>query len=242
MVTYLLRIKGFTPETLPLGRLGEYLSALAELVGPDAPVHFDKVTKGSAKLKVKVEEEAAPHIEARVRLAPVSEPNSEPRRGYERIQGLLRDDQTSAEFRPDKGATVLIFPGGKRQAAPRLASVREYGELNGRIIRVGGKDDTIPVGLQQPDGTVISCTATVDLARQLKQYLLEPLDVVLTGIGRWTRTQDGHWEVSDFKISACSPLDYDGFDDALAKVRANGSGWDSEADVDAALHRIRYGD
>lgn len=241
MVTYVLRIKDFSPETLPIGRLGEYLSALAELVGPDAPVHFDKVTKGSAKLKMKADESCVASVENRVRLAPVSDPGSDARRAYERIQGMLRADQTSAEFRPEKGAVILKFPGGKAARPLRMATVREYGELNGRIIRLGGKDDTIPVGLQQSDGTVISCTATVDQARKLKSYLLEPIDVLLTGVGRWTRTLEGRWEVSDFKISDCSPLLYDGFDDALAKVRSGGSGWDAEADIDAALHRIRYG-
>lgn len=241
MVTYLLRIKGFSPDTLPLARLGEYLFALAELVGPDAPVHFDKVTKGSAQLKLKADESCSTAVETRVRLAPVSEPGSDVRRAYERIQGMLRADQTSAEFRPEKGAVILKFPGGKAAQPPRTATVREYGELNGRIIRLGGKDDTIPVGLQQSDGTVISCTASVEQARQLKSYLLEPIDVLLTGVGRWTRTIEGRWEVTDFKISDCTPLQYDGFDDALAKVRKGGSGWDAEADVDAALHRIRYG-
>jgi len=242
MVTYVLRIKGFTPDTLPLSRLGEYLSALSELVGPEAPAHFDRVTKGSAKLKVKILEDAAPSIEVRVRFASVAEPNSEPRRAYERIQSLLRDDQTSAEFRPEKGAVILAFPGAKNAPPKRTASVRECGELNGRIIRLGGKDDTIPVGLLQSDGTVINCTATVELARQLKQYLLEPVDVVLSGVGRWTRTAEGPWEVSDFKISACDTLQYDGFDEALEKVRMHGSGWDAERDIDAVLHHVRYGD
>lgn len=242
MVTYLLRIKGFSPESLPLGRLGEYLSALAKLVGADAPVHFDKVTKGSAKLKMKIPEGSAHEVETRVRLAPVSEPGSEGRRAYEQIQELLRADQTSAEFRPEKGGVILQFPGGEKVSSRHLASVREYGELNGRIIRLGGKDDTIPVGLQQAGGVVINCSATVEQARLLKPYLLEPIDVLLTGVGRWMRTAEGQWEVCDFKISACSPLKYDGFDEALAKVRAGGSGWDAEEDIDAALHRIRYGD
>jgi hypothetical protein len=242
MVTYLLRIKGFSPETLPLGRLGEYLAALAELLGPDAPVHFDKVTKGSAKLRMKVMEDSAHQVETRVRLAPAADPENEGRRGYERIQRLLCEDKTSAEFRPEKGAVILQFPGGRSAPSARTASIREYGELLGRIIRVGGKDATVPIGLQVPDGSIVNCTATVDQARLLKSYLLEPTDVLLTGVGRWTRDESGQWDVSEFKISDCTPVRYEGFDTALAEVRKGGSGWDSEEDFDAALHRIRYGD
>ncbi|WP_157302174.1 hypothetical protein [Thauera phenylacetica] len=242
MVTYLLRIKGFSPDTLPLSRLGEYLCALAELVGPDAPVHFDKVTKGSALLKMKAPDDQAPAIESRVRLAPAADPGTEGRRGYDRLQQLLGEDQTSAEFRADKGAVILQFPGVRRLKPARTASVREYSELHGRIIRLGGRDSTVPVGLQLSDGAVVNCTATLEQARQLKSYLLEPIDVLLTGVGRWTRDESGQWEVADFKISDCTPMQYGEFDAEFAKVRSGGSGWDAEDDLEAALHRIRYGD
>lgn len=241
MANYLLRIKGFSPESLPLNRLGEYLLALADLVG-DAPVHFDKVTKGSAKLKLKIEDSATSIVESRVRLAPSSAPGSTPRNAYDRLQKLLREDQTSAEFRPEKGAVILQFPGARTARSAQSVTVRDQGELHGRIIRLGGKDTTVPVGLQTPEGHVIPCTATVEQARELKAYLLEPIDVVLCGVGRWSRTEDGVWEVADFKINTFAPFRLDDFDAALAKVKRGGSGWDSEPDLDAALHRIRYGE
>ena len=241
MATYILRIRGFSPETLPLGRLGEYLSAFAELLGPEAPVYFDKVTNGSAKLKMRVDDSASEQVETRVRMSPTYDQGRGERRGYDRIQHLLREDKTSAEFRPEKGAVILQFPGGKLTPVARTASVREYGELLGRIIRVGGKDSTIPVGLQVPDGAIVSCTASIEQARLLKSYLLEPTDVLLTGVGRWSRNESGQWDVSEFKISGCTPVRFEGFDAALAEVRKTGSGWDSEVDFDAALNKIRYG-
>lgn len=122
-----------------------------------------------------------------------------------------------------------------------MTTVCERGEFHGRITLLAMGDLAIHVGLQKADGSVINCTATVEQARGLKPYLLEPIDVLVTGVGRWARTDEGHWDVSDFRISDFSPLQYDGLDEALAKVRSGGSGWDSEPDIDAALHRIRYG-
>ncbi len=239
MATYSLRIKGFTPETLPLSRLGEYVSALADLVGDDVSVHFHSVTKGSAQLKVRVDDPDVPLVISRIRQAPIADEGSLARRGYERIQSLLSSDKTSAEFRPEKGAVILKFPGAPKTQI-RLPVVKEYGELNGRIIKVGGRDDTIPVALRTPDGDVVNCTATVEMARRLKPYLLEPIDVILCGMGRWRKMDIGTWEAIEFKINDFSVMEFDSFERTLADVRASGSGWDNVQDVVAELKRIRY--
>lgn len=240
MTTYSLRIKGFTPDTLPLSRLGEYVSALAELMGDDVSVHFHSVTKGSAQLKVKIEDNDVPLVVARVRQAPNADEGSPARRGYERIQSLLSSDKTSAEFRPQKGAVILKFPGAPKTQI-RLPVVKEYGELNGRIIKMGGRDETVPVAIRTPDDEVINCTATVEMALRLKPFLLVPIDVILCGMGRWKKADTGTWEPIEFKINDFSVMDFSGFTPGLENVRASGSGWDGVQDVAAELNRIRYG-
>lgn len=240
MVTYSLRIRGFTPETLPLGRLGEYVSALAELLGDDVAATFHAVTKGSARLNVRIVDDDVPLVIARVRQAPNADEGSAARRGYDRIQSLLRNDKTSAEFRPQKGAVILKFPGAP-VAQVRLPIVKEYGEINGQIIKVGGRDETIPVSIRTPDGEIVNCTATVEMARSLKPYLLEPIDVILCGMGRWKKMESGTWEAIEFKITDFSMMDSGDFATSLANVRAAGSGWDGVNDVAAELDRIRYG-
>ena len=240
MITYALRLKGLTPETLPLERLSKYLAALADLVGRDTPVHFDKVSKGSAMLKVRVPEQHAHAVETRVRAAASAEPGSDLRRAYEQIDQLARGDGTSAEFRPPKGAVILQFPGAKTLQARALV-VKEYGEINGRIIRLGGRDDTVPVGLLTPDDEVVSCTATLEQAKQLKAFLLEPVDIVLRGTGRWLRSPEGKWKIEEFKINDFLRMQDDSFDDELKKIKTVGSGWDDVEDAEQTLARLRYG-
>lgn len=240
MATYALRIKGFTPQSLPLGRLGEYVCALADLIGDDVGVSFERVTKGSAQLKVWIDDNDAPVVVNRVRLAPSADEGSSLRRGYDKIQSLLAADKTSAEFKPPKGAVILKFPGGPKNAL-RVAIVKEYGEISGRIIKLGGRDETIPVALRTPDGEVINGTANIEMALRLKPYLLEPIDVILTGMGRWKRKDSGEWEAIEFKINDFSVMDFDGLENELERTRAAGSGWDDVQDVEQELSRIRYG-
>ena len=240
MATFSLRIKGFTPDTLPLSRMGEYVSALAELIGDDVQVSFERVTKGSAQLNVKINDDDADQAIGRIRLASSAEENSSSRKGYDRVQALLAGDKTSADFRQQKGAVILKFPGEPKNVM-RLATLKEAGEINGRIIKVGGRDDTIPVSLRTPDGTIVNCTASVEMARKLKQYLLEPIDVILLGEGKWKRTEKGSWETVDFRIIEVTEMNFDTLDSELEQVRSAGSGWDAIEDVTGELERLRYG-
>lgn len=241
MTTYALRLKGFTPSTLPLERMSKYLAALADLVGKDLPVHFDKVTKGSAMLKIRIPDELAGDLEARVRHAAIAEHGSDLRRAFDSIDQLARHDKTSAEFKPEKGAVIIQFPGIKKET-PRIVSLREYGEINGRIIRLGGKDGTVPVGLQTSSGDIVSCTASLEQAKRLKAFLLEPVEIILRGTGKWTRNADGKWKIDEFKISEFVELSDANFEEELNKAKESHSDWDDVNDFDSELANLRYGD
>jgi len=47
-----LIIDAFTPDTLPMSRLAEYLKSFAAMLGSEANVHFDSVLEGSAPVKL----------------------------------------------------------------------------------------------------------------------------------------------------------------------------------------------
>lgn len=235
----IFRLKGYTPETLPLGRLAEYLAAFAEMVG-DEPVHLRRVNKGSAAIAMAVKNDRFEQVASNVRLAPVSDLDTPQRKAYERIEGLLRKDQTTAVIKPDKGAVILSFHGAIKPTI-RLASVKEPGEICGRVIRLGGKDATIPISVQTPDG-VVTCNTSLDIAKRLKEFLLEPIDVIFNGIGKWERTDDGGWVLAAFDIRDFSRAKFDDFDEALSKVRAEGSGWDVITDISGELQKLRYGE
>ena len=63
---YKFRIEAYTPDTLPMERLAEYMADLAKVLGEPASVHFVRLDPGSTVLVQKVDEEAEPKVRQRV--------------------------------------------------------------------------------------------------------------------------------------------------------------------------------
>ena len=49
--TYELHIDAFTPESIPMSRLDEYMADFAVLLGHQEHVHFDKVKPGGSTFR-----------------------------------------------------------------------------------------------------------------------------------------------------------------------------------------------
>lgn len=60
------KIDTFTPETLPMERLAQYMLQFAKLLGEPDRVHFVDVGSGSAVLRARVEDAALPRVERRL--------------------------------------------------------------------------------------------------------------------------------------------------------------------------------
>src|SRR5215468_3831317 len=63
------RISAWTPDTLPMKRLAEYMAELTRLFGEADHVHFSRLRKGSVGLAVKVQYEAVPKVRERIKAA-----------------------------------------------------------------------------------------------------------------------------------------------------------------------------
>jgi hypothetical protein len=241
MAAYIFRLKKFSPDTLPLERLGEYLLALADLIGNDVRVSFDRVNKGSAALKLQVYDEDTQIVEERLRLAPVAEIGSKSRKGFENIDSLLRKDGTSADFRPTKGATILKFPGGSAPIVQRIGPVWENGQLEGTVVSVGGKDDTKHIRLVGHDDEEYKLTTrSIELAKQLGNHLFSTVRV--TGEGKWFRNENGKWELDNFYVQNCELLENVSLIEAIAALRdIDGDDWKTLPDPLATWQELRRG-
>ena len=63
---YRFKIDAFTPETLPMARLAEYMAELATLLGTQERVHFVRLEGGSTTLVQEIEYEAIPKVRERL--------------------------------------------------------------------------------------------------------------------------------------------------------------------------------
>ena len=115
----------------------------------------------------------------------------------------------------------------------------ELGELDGVVIKIGGKDDTVPVLLEGENCVYFHCNTARDVARKLASHLFgQPVRV--TGRGKWRRTPEGAWELDNFDIKSFEVLDEMPLEEAVAALRAiEGSDWNTMDDPQAEFKRLR---
>lgn len=232
-------IDGYTPDTLPIGRLAEYLKNFANLVGPTSDVHFQRVGKGSAALINRARQEAVPEVRARISAAQHGAGPKEAVAGFVGLKGLLVLDKTSGRIKEER-RKILEFP---KPNVLQYGPVYEEGTLEGVVIRIGGKDQTIHIHLKDGERTYACYTTNLEKAKALRPYLLEyDKPIRVSGKGKWNRTPAGQWELIEFRIADHEELNNDELLQVLERMRQMpGSGWDRIDDPIAELERIRKG-
>jgi hypothetical protein len=234
---YRFVIDAYSPATIPMARLAEYMRELADIFGEPTAVHFDRLEKGSTALLSKVDHEAIPKVRNRVMAVRRREGPSEGMRAYRAINKLLRDDNAIAHLKEKTNdATVIRFPG-REEAEEAFPSVRQQGSVDGVIVGVGGKDQTVHIRLVVEGQQVSGCFTNRLIGKALGGRLYET--VRLFGRGRWTRDSDGQWTLLSFKVESFEPLADVPLSEAIAGLRKLELGWDADALTE--LPAIRHG-
>lgn len=237
-VVYDFRIDVWKPETLPLKRLAEYAHELAKLFGSTAHVHLLKIRRGSHVQEFAVAHSAKASVERQLALVRSPDAPEELVRPYTNLNGYLRVDGGSAVLKIKGGAKVIDFPGCKTPLAEEVV-VHEAGMLDGVVMRVGGKDETVPVWLEGENRERLACTASRAIAKELASHLFGNA-VRVNGTGKWRRSVERVWELEEFVIKSWEVLDNAPLDEMVTKLRGiDGSGWDLLDDPIAEWRRIR---
>jgi hypothetical protein len=237
-VEYRFTIDAYTPDTMPMARLAEYMSELAKVLGEPKAVHFRKLEPGSTVLVHQIEREAVPKVRERAIAVRRGDGPSEAVRAFRALNRLLRDDDAVAVLRDDKArnAIILRFPG-REEVEEKFASVRQFGSIDGEIIWVGGADQTAHVTLVSEGQQISGCYTTRAIAKELARKIYEP--VRLFGKGRWNRDAEGAWTLVDFKIESFEELRTTPLSDVLAELRSIPAEWEKESYDE--LGQIRHG-
>ncbi len=233
--SYIFHLSPFTPETLPLERLAEYASALAEVFGHSEAVHLQEIESGSVKLALKVDQPVAASVETRLAEIAMGAGPDEARRAVRRITGFLaRDGGTATLDSANDNATVLTFSTLKPVLPP--ISVTETGCLDGRIVRLGGSREEVTVSLETDNGR-ITCALRRSLAKEMAPYLFDWVRVA--GTGTWERSSHGKWLPASFTIHSFEPLDDTSLTDLLARVRSLTEAWPDSDTIQTTLRDMR---
>jgi hypothetical protein len=237
-IQYEFKIDAFTPQSLPMARLAEYMSDLAMLLGNTEKVHFVRLKKGSATLVHQIEWEAAPKVYERIRAIRQSEAPPDVMKAYSSIDRRLASDNAVGFLMEPSRHKVLEFPGRSRPESDSYGPFTQPGSLDGIPIMVGGKLDPVPVHLEEGD-IVHPCYASRAIAKRLAQYLFVSA-VRAAGNGRWHRDPDGIWIMDRFTITEFSLLTDDSLEETIKKIRT-AAGEPKSQDALSELVKIRHG-
>jgi hypothetical protein len=237
---YRFHIHAFTPETIPMKRLAEYMGDLANLLGHPHSVHFVRVdAANSLSLVHRVDTEDIPKVRERLQAIARDRDNapSDAMAAYHALNVLLENDNTSAEIFAEDN--VIEFPG--RIVPPPepliIGPIVQRDSLVGIPIMVGGKRDLVPVHLETANGPRV-CHTKRTIARRLGRYLFDDV-IKAVGEAKWIRTEQEGWLLEDFVIDDFDPTNDHDLDKSLEVIRKATEGNWSTNDPVGELLRLR---
>ncbi|WP_271299654.1 hypothetical protein [Sphingomonas sp. CV7422] len=219
-VEYVFSIDAFSPTSLPMARLAEYLTALSRMLGHPEHTHFLRVDPGSAELVHMVDAVDAPKVETRINDIRIGAGTKDGVKARQQLEDLLANDNAVGVLREKAtGRVVLPFVGRNRPKPLTFPPFRESATIDGMIVAIGGRDTTAHATLQDGDVFHTGVEMKRDMARDLAPLLYGPT-VRLHGNGRFERQTDGVWRMSDFKVERVERLDERPVTDTLAAIRS----------------------
>lgn len=233
-----LRVTAYTPDSIPLARLAEYMEGLAALMGSQAQVHFGGLTKGSTVINAQVEPESVQRVESRLRNARTPNAPRDAVKALTRLEALMRQDNARGTLSLG-GERLIKFLGIDAVVVERVGPIREATSIQGQVMRVGGKDRTLHALLVSQDGEEYKVTTT---SREQAKAVAAHLFTVIraSGTGVWYRSDTGIWELDELRLEAFEPVSERTLEEAVAELRLIGdNGWAGVADPLAVLRDMR---
>ncbi len=237
---YKFKIDAYTPDTIPMQRLAQYLADLSIVLGNRDRVHFNRIEAGSTTPVIRVEWEAEPKVRERVHKVKTKDAPDDVLKAEREINRMLAEDNAIGVLQDPIGGKVLQFPGRELLKKLVFGPISQSGVFQGVPIRVGGEGDPVPIHLEDGKNKyIVSARRTV--AKEIAQFLFSAV-VRVEGVGRWIRHADGEWEMLDFKV-ASHRLIHDGDIRAnIADLREIPAEWKTLDDPLSVLNEIKQGE
>lgn len=102
---------------------------------------------------------------------------------------------------------IIAFPGTPQKKQEQVQTVYQPDSLIGQVIKIGGRDDTVPMTLRTPDGAFVDVNVKGrDERRKLAQHLFGA-DIKVNGNATWTRDEEGQWTCSAMEVLSFEETD-----------------------------------
>lgn len=230
-------IDAFTPSTIPMLRLAEYMQDYAILLGNEKSVHPGGVEEGSTILVALVEWEAEPKVRERLRAVRNRDANDRAMEAAARLDDRLAEDNAKGMIADPSGAKVIAFPGRDRFQMPAFGPVNQPGVFQGIPIKIGGENDPVPVHLEDGNEKHIILAKRL-LAKEIADHLFTGV-VRVEGVGRWMRNAAGAWEMQSFNANSMRVIEDADIRKNIGQLRSIESGWKKVNDPLNKLEQMR---
>ncbi|MGH9904796.1 MAG: hypothetical protein ACRD8U_04320 [Pyrinomonadaceae bacterium] len=230
-IEYRFTIEAYSPDTIPMVRLGEYMAEFGRLLSNTSSVHFRGIEPGSTVLKAGVEFEAEPKVRRRLHEIKRSEAPTEAIESVTRLNDMLRYDNAigrilAATAINDHVYTEELFlPGKEIPVAEQIGPFWEPASIKAMLFRVGGRDETAHASLIDSARRVWNGELTREQAtRMAADGLYRWFNV--TGKARWIRTEEHAWRLLDLHIDDFNVLPVDSLAKDIEHLRSiKGNKW-----------------
>jgi hypothetical protein len=190
-------------RTLPMARLAEYVKDLASILGQEEHVHLVEIRESSTVLVPIVDDIAFQKVQKQVLAVRNSSAPQAAMKTYETMNNRLTEDSASAVLRGAYGA-VVQFPGNSNKPVSEdIGPVIEPDSIDGEIIQIGGRDETISVYIRDRHETPVICTTSRDKGRSLAKLIFQ--QVRINGQATWIRANN-KWKRVNFSIDSWNEL------------------------------------
>lgn len=234
---YRFVLGALAPRTLPMARLATYLDHLARVLGETEHVHFERLEIGSVSVVHRVDAEAVERVECRIQSIARGDVPVDARGSLKALKRCLATDGATGSLLSPNGDRILHL-ASSTSATQEVTAVKQFGTLDGVLIRIGGKGTVVPVHLQAGK-RIRQCEASRETAQKMAPHIYgNPLRV--RGDGTWQRLAVGGWLLKRFRILDFREMENVSLVEAVGRLRRLGlEGWKQFEDPMEEIRRLR---
>ena len=224
------------PCNTPAAAVGTLFKQLSSLLAdktilPEQDILFDSVSEGCTQLAVRAA--SGRHDALAAKIQSLTDGQLMP------IRETLGKYNCYADLAAESsGFSKRLLP----KTVPETYEVFQEETFRGRLINIGGKDETVPVKLLTMQGDTLSLTADTGLARRMAAHLFDFIEctgrgLLEMGAGFSWKPVNKKFKIHDFEVLPAA--DYDAF---LENFRAIESDWRHDENPLEKAAAIRRGD
>jgi len=228
-VEYRWILEGFTPDTIPMRRLAEYMLQVSKLFGSEEKIRFERVENNCVALVNKVPAAHSGKIQSRIRAIGRGEGSFDAKSANSRINQMLYEDEASARIKTN-GAIILRFPGNVIPEAAD-ASMSGPASLTGYFYSLsenqkGEVKAKLRIVSSDNKSRTVDAVCDSALADNVKALLFNHVRV--TGVAEWFRTDKGEWRAENIKVNNATKINTANLQTAVQNIRSANVKWSKD--------------